>query len=227
VTLAVTPKKQVGTLAGVETLFDQFGHHPGFEQGTPGRVGFQAARITDAEQPRHEPHVEEVQLGRLHQAFAEVAVVGKKPRHQVTGLQNRQPFARGGRGNATVGAQRGKVEPQVTVGHPHPHRQTLMNTMRHFSGARLGKGDAQDRLGRHTRQHQAQHARRQHLRLARPRRRTQPDMIVRLRRGALPAVERLEQLVGIDHAEPSSVMPGSGSPRPNHSSRRISWSKSA
>ena len=126
-----------------------------------------------------------------------------------------------------VGAERGEIEPQIAVSHPHPHRQPLVDAVRHFGGARLGKGDAQDRLGRHPREHQSQHARRQHLRLARPRRRAQPDMVVRLRRGALPAVECLEQLFGVDHAAPSSVGTGSGSPRPNHSSRRISWSKSA
>ena len=114
-----------------------------------------------------------------------------------------------------VDPQRLQVEPQFALVHTHPHREPFVNAVRHFGSARLGEGDAQDRLGRYAVEHQPQHARRQHLRLARAGRRAQPDMADGIGGGALVRIERRKGR-GAGHA-PSS-------PRPNHSSRRINWS---
>src|SRR3546814_9086127 len=65
-------------------------------------------------------------------------------------------------------------------------------------------------------EHQPQHPRRQHLRLARPRGRAEPDMAFGIGGGALPRVERRET-GGLAYRSPS--------PRPNHSSRRINRSE--
>ncbi len=113
-----------------------------------------------------------------------------------------------------VEAQRLQVEPQLAILHPHPGGEPFVDAMRHFGGARLRKGDAQYRLGRYAVEHQPQHARRQNLRLAGARRRVEPDMLRGMRGGALSRVERGE----------AGRSAHSLSPRPNHSSRRISWS---
>ncbi len=91
-----------------------------------------------------------------------------------------------------------------------PARQHLLDAHRHFGGARLGKGQAEDVLGLDPGPHQQpQDARGEHLRLARPRRCGQPDVAARIGGDGLLGVERIEAL-------PAHI--------PYHSCSRISWS---
>ena len=73
-------------------------------------------------------------------------------------------------------AQRAQIVEQRLFLHPHPRRQTRTDPPGHFGRAGLGEGEAQDRAGIDPAKQQAKHARRQHLRLARARRRGKPDV---------------------------------------------------
>ena len=72
----------------------------------------------------------------------------------------------------------------------HPMCEPFVHPLRHFGSACLGKCQAQDRLGLHAAQQQPQHARRQDVGLARPRRCGQPHMVLRVRSIALFRLQR-------------------------------------
>lgn len=87
-------------------------------------------------------------------------------------------------------AQRAQVGEQLGLGHPHPGGEAAIDPLRHLGSARLGEGEAQDRLGRDTREQQAEHAGGQHLRLAGARRGGQPDMGLGIAGGGLRTLQR-------------------------------------
>ena len=118
-------------------------------------------------------------------------------------------------GALPVEPERVEIEPQLGMVHPHPRREAFVDAVRHFGRPRLGEGDAQHRVGRDAVEQQPQHARRQHLRLARPRRRAEPHVVRGVGGHCLPRVQDGEAAGLCHHAS---------LPRPNHSSRRASWS---
>ena len=105
---------------------------------------------------------------------------------------------------------------------PHPARQHRVDAVGHFRRARLGKGQAQDLPRRDIlAQQQAQHPRRQDLRLARPRRCREPDIVLRRGGEQLVVLERENETIPAAHAPLSLSVR-----RTSHSSSRISWSYS-
>ncbi|HME71516.1 MAG TPA: hypothetical protein VKM54_16840, partial [Myxococcota bacterium] len=79
-------------------------------------MAIELGRRADAEQEAQQAAVREVELRRLHEALAEVPVEGPKQMDQVRGLEHRDPLARGGLGDAGVGAEAREVEQLTTPG---------------------------------------------------------------------------------------------------------------
>ena len=110
---------------------------------------------------------------------------------------------------------------ELGVFQPHPARQHRIDPRRHFRRARLGEGEAQDFGWIHTgTQQHAQHARRQHLRLAGPGAGGQPDVVLRVGGEQLLVLERIDLASA---AHPPAPSPACASAT-DHSSSRISWS---
>ena len=108
--VVVAPEKQIGRQALVKAVLEHFGNDPGFKHRTARSMGLQLIGRTNAQQPAEQTAVQEIQLGRFHQALAKVAVVRRQQRHQMAGLQDREPLARGGLGDAAVSRQAVEVE---------------------------------------------------------------------------------------------------------------------
>jgi len=89
------PEKQAGCLACVETLLDAFAHHPGFEQRTACGMCLDAGSVANAQKPGHQADIQKIQLRALDKPLAEVAVVGRRSRHQAAGLRRGGQFASG------------------------------------------------------------------------------------------------------------------------------------
>ena len=105
-----------------------------------------------------------------------------------------------------------QIGSEVNGIHPHPAGQHRIDPRRHFGGARLGEGEAEDLPRIDTgAQQQAQHPGGQHLRLAGAGRSGKPHAIARIDRQCLVALQ------GVNCAAAHVS-------RPIHSSRRISWS---
>ena len=89
-------------------------------------------------------------------------------------------------------AQRDQIGAEVGLARAHPRRQPRVDPPRHLGRARLGEGQAQDRARIGAAEQQAIDPRRQHLRLARPRRRRQPDVRAGIARARLLVDQRRE-----------------------------------
>ena len=87
--------------------------------------------------------------------------------------------------------------------HPHPGGEPGVDAVGHLRRAGLGKGEAQQVLGRAAAEQQPEHARGQHLRLARARRGAEPDVAVRRHGGALVVTQGVENGVGHGKSSPS------------------------
>ena len=95
---------------------------------------------------------------------------------------------------------------QYPIVHLHPSRQKLINTVRHFGRAGLGKGNAQQIFWLDVIfQQQPNDARRQHLRFTSPCRSAEPDIVVRHNRAALRRNQWV-QLFGFRTHAASSIM---------------------
>ena len=86
-------------------------------------------------------------------------------------------------------AQRHQVGGKVAILQTDPGREPRADAVGHLGGRRLGESQAQDRFRPRTLQQQAQHPRRQDLRLSRPRRRRQRRVHHRVRRKRLLALQ--------------------------------------
>jgi hypothetical protein len=109
--------------------------------------------------------------------------------------------------------ERSQIGAKIVIVGAYPAGEPASDALRHFRGASLGEGEAQDRAGIGALEQQPPDPRRQNLRLAGARRSGQPDMPIRIASAALIALKRMER-ARFAH-------------RPYHSSRRISWSYSA
>ena len=96
-------------------------------------------------------------------------------------------------------AQREQLFAQRRIGHPHPGGEARLHPLRHLGRARLGEGEAEDRVRRRAVQQQPQHARAQHMRLARAGGGGEPHLRVGLGRGALRPRQRHEGLDALAH----------------------------
>ncbi len=106
----VAPEMDVGRAPGVETCLDQFRHHERLEQRPALGVHRHARGVSQAEKVRGEPGVEEVELRRLDEALAEVAVIRPEQRDQVARFEDGQPLARRHVRDAAVGAEGRQVQ---------------------------------------------------------------------------------------------------------------------
>ncbi len=75
--------------AMVAQVLQVLGHQHVLDQGTTHRVVGQRLGAADAQQPGSQTGVVEVQLGRLYQPLAEVAVIRRQPESDGAGLQHR------------------------------------------------------------------------------------------------------------------------------------------
>ena len=117
----VAPEEQVRFLTLVEPILDQLGHHETLEDGPAGCMVVQVLGRSDSEQVAEEAGVEEVELGALDQALAEVSVVRPQQMNDKTRLQDRDPSTGGGVGDAAVNTKRGKVQELSTAPRAEPN----------------------------------------------------------------------------------------------------------
>ncbi len=103
-------------------------------------------------------------------------------------------------------AQRLQVVEQVDLFHLHPGGQAIMDAVGHFRRARLGEGEAQDIFRPDPLQQQTEDARGQHMGLAGPGRRRQPDMGVGRSSARLIAQQFLER-AGLSHRRGHTIPP--------------------
>ncbi len=109
-----------------------------------------------------------------------------------------QPAGAADRFGVGSGVDRGEVGLQRIVAGRHPGCQAREDALLHLGRPGLGEGQRQDTLGRRARQKEPQHARGQHLRLARPRRRRHPGVALGQRAVGLDGQQGLKRL----HARP-------------------------
>ena len=95
-----------------------------------------------------------------------------------------------------------EIARELPILHLYPGGEAAMNALRHFRSPRLGEGEAQYVLRRHSDQQQAEHARGQHMRLARARRRRKPHMRVGFAGAGLRTLQRQQGIGGFSHRYP-------------------------
>ncbi len=120
-------------------------------------------------------------------------------------------------------AKRKQLLAQIGLGHPHPAREPAIDPSGHLARTRLRKGEAQDRSGVDSAQQQAIDARGQHLCLAGPRRRRQPDMAFRVARARLIALQPGQEAAGLTHGP--TIRRGASAGHSRHRARRagLAW----
>ena len=108
--VVVAPEIQIRRQPCVEAGFQELTYHPRLEHRAAQRMQTQGSGVADAQQPARQAGIDEVQLGRLDQPLAEIAVVGWQQEHQIAGLQHRQPGACGVVGDTRLAGQGADVE---------------------------------------------------------------------------------------------------------------------
>jgi hypothetical protein len=115
-------------------------------------------------------------------------------------------------------AQRDEVSGQRWSIQLHPGGEAIVDAVRHFRGARLGEGEAQNIFRPHPLKQQAEHARGQHMRLARAGGGGQPDM--RIRRGGPRLIaEQLLKCARLSHRRGHTIPPAASAGHNRHNWR--------
>ena len=113
----------VGFLAPMQPRLEQFRQDEGLEHGAAGGVRAKLVRRSNAQQMAEQPGVEEVQLRRLDEPLAEVAVMRAEPHDEKAGLQARQPAARGRMRDAGVARQVAEIEQLTAAARAQAHEE--------------------------------------------------------------------------------------------------------
>ena len=106
----IAPEIQLGRLAGIVALLDELADDERLEQRAAHGVRSNRGGIANPQQPGGQTDIEEIQLGRLDQALAKVAVIRRQQTHYVARFQHRKPLPRGDVADATVRRQRRQVK---------------------------------------------------------------------------------------------------------------------
>ena len=93
---------EVGRFAAVEAAFDRLHDYHVLEEAANERVGGYLVGGLDAEEVAYESCFGEVYFGGFYEALAEVLVVWAQGSRYVRRFENRQPFLRGSRRNAST-----------------------------------------------------------------------------------------------------------------------------
>ena len=194
------------------SLLDHVGEHLAAEQF--------AAAIIQHPRARGEPGF----LGEIADQELRKGVDGVDPEPAAGAIEHagKQAARAFLRGRINISAEIAELLRQHGRRQPDPARQHRIDAVRHFRRARFGEGQAQDLPRRDIlAQQQAQHPRRQDLRLARPRRCREPDIVLRRGGEQLVVLERENETIPAAHAPLSLSVR-----RTCHSSSRINWSYS-
>ena len=110
VAFLVTEEMEGGLEAVIRLRLEELCHDPVFKQGTALGVDADVVGSAHADEPGSKPGIAKVELGRLDEALVEVGEPWAHQKHQMAGLEHRQPGLGGDAGDAGVRRERGDVE---------------------------------------------------------------------------------------------------------------------